>query len=393
MSRSDNKVATLPAKTARALIATQSDERLVELVREGSDPAFEVIVQRYRGPLCAYCRRILPSSAVEDVLQETFLSAYRQLRADERELTLRPWLFRVAHNAALNAVRRASWRRAERLDESHEGAARPEQELARGERLGRLVRGLRPLPKRQREAIVLRELEGRSHAEIARRTGATTGAVRQLLHRAREQPRAGATALAPVWVFRVGRWSNDRGGFTERIPQLTGGARRGAAAATVCTVLCAVGALGTALTLLPEGEGPTGVPPAVALEPRTEETDGPRVDAGKADGSAAPPLAVQRRREADRQRQVPDGPAYDAASASALPAVDASPATDPPAAGGSSPGGPGGSPGDSLPGPGSTRPPASGDDDGGPGDDTLGDDTLGDDGPGDDGLDEGSGEG
>jgi RNA polymerase sigma factor (sigma-70 family) len=180
----------------RALLGTQSDERLVKLARQGSEPAFEAIVQRYRGPLGGYCRRVAPPSRVDDVLQHTFLSAYRTLRSDGRDLSLKPWLFRVAHNAALDALRREA-RGFEQLDPSLDGVERPDQAFDRKESLRTLLAGLGDLPERQRAALVLRELEGRSYKEIEHELGVSRGSLRQLLHRGRSNLRAAATAITP----------------------------------------------------------------------------------------------------------------------------------------------------------------------------------------------------
>jgi RNA polymerase sigma factor (sigma-70 family) len=184
----------------RALLATQSDERLVALARRGSEPAFEAIVERYRGPLGRYCRGLVAPSCVDDILQLTFLSAYRTLESDGRHLTLKPWLFRVTHNAALDSLRREA-RGFEQLDESYDGVERPDQALERKESLRVLVAGLVGLPDRQRAALVLRELEGRSYEEIERELGLAGGSLRQLLYRARSNLRTVASAIIPPALF------------------------------------------------------------------------------------------------------------------------------------------------------------------------------------------------
>jgi RNA polymerase sigma-70 factor (ECF subfamily) len=71
-----------------------ADERLVALARAGDEHAFAVIVERYRAPLLAYCRRLVPGATAEDALQQTFINAYAALsRADARApVALRPWL-------------------------------------------------------------------------------------------------------------------------------------------------------------------------------------------------------------------------------------------------------------------------------------------------------------
>ena len=95
-----------PARLAGApLLRAQSDERLVDLVRAGNDAAFEAIVARYRKPLLRYCSRFLGEPRAEDVVQQALVSAYGSLRGSDGEMSLRPWLYRIAHNTALNALR------------------------------------------------------------------------------------------------------------------------------------------------------------------------------------------------------------------------------------------------------------------------------------------------
>ena len=74
----------------RQVLRTQTDQRLVELAQSGSEPAFETIVERYRGPLSRYCRRFVPSSRVDDVLQQAFFDAYRAIHDERRNVTLKP---------------------------------------------------------------------------------------------------------------------------------------------------------------------------------------------------------------------------------------------------------------------------------------------------------------
>ena len=95
-----------PARLARRpVLATQTDSRLVDLVRAGYEPAFETIVSRYRAALLRYAERFLPPERAEDAVQQSFVSAYEAMLRDDADLNLRPWLYRIAHNASLNALR------------------------------------------------------------------------------------------------------------------------------------------------------------------------------------------------------------------------------------------------------------------------------------------------
>src|SRR5437899_9016191 len=89
------------------LLRLQSDERLIALVRRGSTPAFEVLVSRYESRLLAFCRHLVGTREdAEDVLQEVFAAAYNAIMADDRPITARPWLYRIARNRSLNHLRR-----------------------------------------------------------------------------------------------------------------------------------------------------------------------------------------------------------------------------------------------------------------------------------------------
>src|SRR5436190_9667829 len=221
-----------PARLAgTAVLRGQSDERLIDLTRAGNEKAFEAIVHRYRAPLLRYCGRILPPGRAEDAVQQAFLNAYSAISAGEKELRLRPWLYRIAHNSALNLLRQNGWNH-EQLDERFDGVLRPDQAVESRERIRSLVESVNELPERQRDAIVLRELEGRSYEEIAAALGVTDGAVRQLLNRARTALRAGATAVTPY-------------GLAERIAEIGTGAGGAVTLAKVGTAMLVAGSVAT----------------------------------------------------------------------------------------------------------------------------------------------------
>jgi len=90
------------------LLRLRSDEQLVALFRAGNEEAFRVIHDRYRQRLFAYARQMLGGSRqdAEDALQDVFIRAYGALRANDREIALRGWLYRVAHNRCIDQLRR-----------------------------------------------------------------------------------------------------------------------------------------------------------------------------------------------------------------------------------------------------------------------------------------------
>src|SRR4051794_4343513 len=90
-----------PARLAgSAILACQSDDRLVQLVRDGHERAFEAIVARYRRPLLRFSARILPESRTEDAVQQAFINAQEALVASAEPVQLKGWLFAITRNAS-----------------------------------------------------------------------------------------------------------------------------------------------------------------------------------------------------------------------------------------------------------------------------------------------------
>lgn len=232
-----------PARLAgNCLLRSQSDDRLVDLVRGGNERAFEAIVHRYRGALLRHCRRMLSDGRAEDALQQTLLRAHAAMHADDRPLHLRPWLFRIATNASLDALRQPGWSH-EQLDPNVDGVERPDQALERHEDLRAALAAVQQLPPRQRDVIVLRELEGRSYEEIADELGVSGGAVRQLLHRGRAGLRGAVTAVTPGFLItRLSFASPAEEPIATRIAELAAGPGSVGVAQSVATVL-AVGTI------------------------------------------------------------------------------------------------------------------------------------------------------
>jgi RNA polymerase sigma factor (sigma-70 family) len=262
-----------PARLARKpVLSTQSDERLVDLVRAGSDPAFEAIVERYRRALMRYVSRLLPPERAEDVVQQAFVKAYEAMHRDAAELNLRPWLYRIAHNGAVNALRDRALGHAQ-LDERFDGVERPDQALERTLGLRDLVVAVQALPERQRNAILLRELEGRSYGEIAAALGVTDGAVRQLLNRARNSLRAAAAAVLPVPLVTRLAGAESTEPITARIAELTG-VGGSALAMKLCATALVTGAVVGGAAVMPDaGREQSGGAPAAAAEAVDETTD------------------------------------------------------------------------------------------------------------------------
>jgi RNA polymerase sigma-70 factor (ECF subfamily) len=165
------------------------DEQLVDLVRAGDDRAFAAIHDRYEQRLVAYARQMLGGAHhdAEEVVQDAFVRALHALRADDREMALKAWLYTIVRNRALDVLRRPV--RTTDID-AHapvlsDSAGDPHERVARHEDLDALVAGLKRLPERQRTALVLHEMAGQSHEAIARRLHVSEGGSKALVSRAR----------------------------------------------------------------------------------------------------------------------------------------------------------------------------------------------------------------
>ncbi|HSC03071.1 MAG TPA: RNA polymerase sigma factor, partial [Solirubrobacteraceae bacterium] len=157
----------------------------MRLAAAGHERAFAVVYERHYRALYRYCRSILRNDAdAQDALQSTFTAAFAALRRGGPNAPIRPWLFRIAHNEAVSALRR---RRptVELSDATHFQTTSVEDQVADRSRLDLLLHDLRELHDRQRSALVMRELSGLSHEEIALALETSVGAAKQAIYEAR----------------------------------------------------------------------------------------------------------------------------------------------------------------------------------------------------------------
>ena len=146
---------------------------------------FASFYERHHRALYRYCRSILrDDEEARDALQSTMTKALAALRSEERDFELRPWLFRIAHNESVSRLRRR--RDLVELDAAIAvGADSLPQAVEVRERLALLASDLRNMPERQRSALVLRELCGLGHEEIAAVIGSSPRSVKQTIFEAR----------------------------------------------------------------------------------------------------------------------------------------------------------------------------------------------------------------
>lgn len=169
------------------LLKLQGDEKLIAMARSGNPGAFEAIVDRYQGRLLGFCRQMLGSTEdAEDVLQEVFVNAYKAMLADEREINLRPWLYRIARNRCLNYLRKPKAEAQESMDMVPEvDAASTAEKVHNREEFRQILSDVNKLPETQRAALLLREMDALSYEEIAAAMDTTVPSVKSLLVRAR----------------------------------------------------------------------------------------------------------------------------------------------------------------------------------------------------------------
>jgi len=182
-----------------AQIGTLADGELVKTAIAGREASFEELVRRYQRPIAAYVYRMVGDyDAALDLTQEVFIKVYNSLARYRSEFKFSTWIYKIAHNAAIDHLRRYAVREqavtsgfdTERRDTPVEGRRlSPEQESERKERRSEVELVVEMLPRAYRELIVLRHSHDLSYDEIAEVTGLPLGTVKNRLFRAREAMR------------------------------------------------------------------------------------------------------------------------------------------------------------------------------------------------------------
>ncbi len=183
---------------AEAELSQELDQELVRRVQRGDSAAFDLLVRKYQHRIVGLIGRYIADwSECQDVAQETFLRAYRALGNFRGDAQLYTWLHRIAVNTAKNHLV-ASNRRPPTddidVDDAEQFASgmrlrdndTPERELMRQQLEQTVMRAVQSLPEELRQAITLREVDGLSYEEIAKRMDCPIGTVRSRIFRARE---------------------------------------------------------------------------------------------------------------------------------------------------------------------------------------------------------------
>ena len=167
--------------------------RQIAEIRRGNTAAFRALYEAHKAAVFNVCMRISGSlEEAEDLMQETFLSAFRNIDRFQAQARISTWLYRIAVNKSLNHRRKRRILRWLSLDAlSGEASApdrdRPDVAAQMNEREQRLWQAIDALPERQRAAIVLNRFEGLSYEETAGVLGCSISSVESLLHRAKRQ--------------------------------------------------------------------------------------------------------------------------------------------------------------------------------------------------------------
>src|SRR5215213_10360418 len=189
---------SVPRAFSRDLTAA-SDRDLVATAVSGVEGSFEELVRRYQRPISAYVYRMVGNyESALDLTQEIFIKVYNSLRRYREEFKFSTWIYKIAHNSAVDHLRRYSTREqslvvgpeGDQFDLPVESTRlTPEQESERKERRGEIESVVRTLPANYRELIILRHSQDLSYEEIVDVTGLPLGTVKNRLFRAREMMR------------------------------------------------------------------------------------------------------------------------------------------------------------------------------------------------------------
>lgn len=191
----------MTAATLAARVFTSfSDRELIENTVRGSEAGFEEIVRRYQKPIAGYVYRILGNhEASLDVTQEVFIKVYNSLHRYSPEYKFSTWVYRIAHNAAIDHLRRNSPNLQSIETENADGTYQlqieatgrsPEKERELSEWRSVISNVVQKLPEAYRLLILLRHSNDLSYDEIAEITGLPLGTVKNRLFRAREMMRS-----------------------------------------------------------------------------------------------------------------------------------------------------------------------------------------------------------
>ena len=194
------KTGTPPATEAVADLQIEDDESLVARAQQGDTAAFDQLIDRYKTRLYATVYHMTSNHEdTNDLVQEAFIKAYKSLRGFQGQSSFYTWIYRVAVNGTLNFLKRSRHRHHFSLDDV-DGAIHvdpdfvelqshttPRREAGLAELQVRLNEALHKLSEPHRAVVTMHDVEGMTHADIAKVMRCSEGTVRSRLFYARRQ--------------------------------------------------------------------------------------------------------------------------------------------------------------------------------------------------------------
>lgn len=190
---------TTSATPSALSFSSALDRELVATAVRGVEGGFEELVKRYQRPISAYVYRMVGDyEAALDLTQEIFIKIYGSLSRYRPEFKFSTWIYKIAHNAAIDHLRRTTGRERSLVNGTESDqydlpiesqSLSPEQQSEREERRVEIEAVVRSLPTAYRELIVLRHSQDLTYEEIVEVTGLPLGTVKNRLFRAREMMR------------------------------------------------------------------------------------------------------------------------------------------------------------------------------------------------------------
>lgn len=181
----------------------RTEALLIDHLREGDETALAPLVEKYKRMVHRLAMQITKNHEdADDVMQETFIKVYQSIHTFRQEAAFETWVYRIAVNEALNYVKKRERRRESPLDTTEESEFRvdvrqkatvandPQVQAEKAELRHWVTKAVNSLPLKHRIVVILHELEGLTHAEIASILNCSEGTVRSRLHYARKQLRA-----------------------------------------------------------------------------------------------------------------------------------------------------------------------------------------------------------
>jgi RNA polymerase sigma-70 factor, ECF subfamily len=193
--------------------AVQEDNSLVRESLEGNQLSFQLLVERYQGRMFGLVRHYTQNQVeIEDIVQDTFLKAFRRLDTFQHQSSFSTWLHRIAVNTALDFLKRAGRNPVQTMEDpeialsggggacASSGMTAPAARMEREEIAAVTREAMAELPEIFRTALILRELEGMAYQEMAELLGISIGTVESRLFRARARFREALIRLYPEYA-------------------------------------------------------------------------------------------------------------------------------------------------------------------------------------------------